>query len=89
LELQDLHFSVRKCTAYQIEKNEMGEACSTHWRDHNSYNIWVGKPERRRLLGRAWRRWEDNILKLLLRKEGGKVWTGCIWLRIGTNDEPF
>jgi len=26
------------------------------------------------------------ILKWILGKQGGKVWTGCIWLRIGTSD---
>jgi hypothetical protein len=25
------------------------------------------------------------ILEWILGKYGGKVWTGCIWLRIGTN----
>jgi hypothetical protein len=24
------------------------------------------------------------ILNWILRKEGGKLWTGCIWLRIGS-----
>jgi len=36
----------------------------------------VGKPERKTPLGRAKHRWEY----------GGKMWTGCIWLRIGTSD---
>jgi hypothetical protein len=25
------------------------------------------------------------ILKYILGKQGGNVWTGCIWLRIGTS----
>jgi hypothetical protein len=25
------------------------------------------------------------ILKWILGKQGGKVWTGCIWLRVGTS----
>jgi hypothetical protein len=29
------------------------------------------------------------ILKLILRKQGGKVWTGFVWLRIGTSGELF
>jgi ribosome biogenesis protein Nip4 len=33
----------------------------------SAYNIWVGRPERRRPLGRPRRRWEDNI-KMDLRK---------------------
>jgi hypothetical protein len=43
----------------------------------------VGKPERRRPLGRPRRRWEDNI-KMDLREVGGVAQTGLIWLRIGT-----
>jgi hypothetical protein len=34
-----------------------------------SYNILVGRPERRRLLGRPRHRWEDNI-KMDLREIG-------------------
>jgi len=29
------------------------------------------------------------ILQWTFRKLGGKVWTGCIWLRIWTNAEEF
>jgi hypothetical protein len=28
---------------------------------------------------------EKMISELILGKLGGKVWTGCIWLRIGTS----
>jgi hypothetical protein len=31
------------------------------WGDENLYNILVGKPEGKRLLGRYRRKWEDNI----------------------------
>jgi hypothetical protein len=50
----------------------------------NVQNILVGKPEGKILLGRPRRRWEDNIRMDLT--EGKKVWTGFIWLRIGTSD---
>jgi hypothetical protein len=52
----------------------------------NSYRILVGKPEGKRLLGRRRRRWVDNI-KIDLRERGwdGMVWSGSIWLRIGTS----
>jgi len=46
----------------------------------NVYNILVGKPEGERPLRRPMNSWEEWILG----KQGGKVWTGCIWLRIGT-----
>jgi hypothetical protein len=51
----------------------------------NSYNILVGKPQGKRPLRRPRPRWED-ISEWLLGNEGRNVWTGCIWLRIGTSD---
>jgi hypothetical protein len=61
----------------------MDRACSTHGEKRNAYRILVGKPEGRRPLGRPRRRWMDNI-KIDLRV-GWVVWTGSIWLRIGTS----
>jgi hypothetical protein len=40
----------------------------------NAYNILVGKPEGKRLLGISRRRWEDDIRMDL--KEIGTGWTG-------------
>jgi hypothetical protein len=48
------------------------------------YNTLVGKPEGKRLHGRPRRRWE-NIAEWILEKFCGKVWTGCVCLRVGTN----
>jgi len=61
----------------------MGGACSTHDM-RNAYKILVGKHEGKRPLGRIC---VDGriILEWILRKLGGKGWTGFIWLRIGTN----
>jgi hypothetical protein len=50
----------------------------------NSYKILTEKPERKIPLGRRRRRWEYNI-KMDLKEIGWRVWTGCIWLRIGTD----
>jgi hypothetical protein len=44
----------------------------------------VGKPERKRPLGRPRRRWVKNI-KMDLREIGWLVQTGSIWLRIGNS----
>jgi hypothetical protein len=30
---------------------------------------------------------DGRISELILGKQGGKVWDGCIWLRIRTSDE--
>jgi hypothetical protein len=45
----------------QIEKNEMGEACSVYGERKDVYRVLVGKPKGKRPLGRPMRRWEDNI----------------------------
>jgi hypothetical protein len=51
----------------------------------DAYNFLVGKPEGKRPLGRSMHRKEDNIKMDLQEVEcGGGVWTGLIWLRIGT-----
>jgi hypothetical protein len=39
----------------------MGRAYSMNGGEEEAYRILVGKPERRRLLGRPKRRWVDNI----------------------------
>jgi hypothetical protein len=49
----------------------------------NVYRVLDGKPEGKRPLGRPRRRWEDGI-KMDLRELGWGVWSGFIWLRIGT-----
>ena len=45
----------------QLEKNEMGTACSTYGERRGVYRVVVGRPERQRPLGRPRNRWEDNI----------------------------
>jgi hypothetical protein len=62
----------------------MGRACSTHGEKRNAYRISVVKPEGKRSPVRRRRRWEDNI-----RMPHGVVWTGLIWLRIGTSGGPL
>jgi hypothetical protein len=49
----------------------------------NAYRILVGKPEGNIPLQRPRRRKEDNINMNL--RSVGVVWTGLIWLRIGTS----
>jgi hypothetical protein len=52
--------------------------------ERNSYNNVAGKPEGKRPLADLG---VDRriILKSISGKQGGKVWTGFIWLRIGTS----
>ena len=49
-----------------------------------AYTVLVGRPKRRKPLGRSRRRWEDNI-KMVLKEVDWKTWPGLIWLRIGTS----
>jgi hypothetical protein len=51
---------------------------------HVEKRIFVGKPEGKRPLGSPRRRWEHNIKVDLIVIRWG-VWTGFIWLRIGTS----
>jgi hypothetical protein len=44
-----------------IVKYGMGVTCGTNREVSNSYKILVGKPEGEKSLGRAMRRWEDNV----------------------------
>jgi len=48
-----------------------------------AYKILVGKPERKRLLGRPRLRYDDNI-EMDLQEVGWRAWTGLMWLKIGT-----
>jgi hypothetical protein len=49
----------------------------------NAYRLLVGKPEGRRPLGRPRHRWVNNIRRDLVEV----MWTGLVWLRIGTAGE--
>ena len=51
--------------------------------DRGVHRVLVGKPERKRPLGRPRRRWRI-ILRWIFRKLEGDVGTGWSWLRIGT-----
>jgi hypothetical protein len=66
-----------------MEKNEMGGECSTHGERRGLYRVLMGKPERKRPLGRPRRGWEGNI-KMDLLEMGRGALTGSSWLRIGT-----
>jgi hypothetical protein len=48
----------------------------------NAYRLLVGK----RPLGKPKHRWVDNI-RMDLGEVGGGMWTGLVWLRIGTGGE--
>jgi hypothetical protein len=51
----------------------------------NAYKVLVGKPERKRPLGRPRHGWEDNI-KMDLREIG---WGGVEWIMLAQNREQW
>jgi hypothetical protein len=54
----------------------------------NVYSRLDGKPEGKRLLGRLVV--DGNvILKWIIGRQGRRVWTEFIWLRIGTSGGPL
>jgi hypothetical protein len=54
----------------------MCRACSTNWEKRNACRILLGKPEGKSPLGRARRRWVNNI-KMDLTEKG---WVGVEWI---------
>jgi hypothetical protein len=54
-------------------------------KNRGAYGALVGKPERRRLLGRRRRRWKDNI-KMDIREVG---WGGMDWIDLTQDRERW
>jgi hypothetical protein len=54
----------------------------------NAHRILMAKAERKRLLGRRRRR-REKILKWITERYDWTVWTGSIWLRVGTSRGLF
>jgi hypothetical protein len=68
----------------KVKEDEMGRACSTNGAKRSACGILVGKPEGKRPLGRPRCKRVDSI-NMDLREIRRDVWTGFIWLRIGTS----
>jgi hypothetical protein len=51
----------------------------------NACRLLLGKPEGKGPLERSRRRRVDNIKMYLREREDGVVWTGSMWLRIGSS----
>jgi hypothetical protein len=56
----------------------MGGVYSTHGKEDKCLQYLVGKPERKRLIGRPRRRWKDNIRMELTQIE----WEGVDWMHV-------
>jgi len=69
----------------QIEKNEMGWACSTYGEGRGVYRILVGRAEGKGPLGDPGVE-VSIIVRWVFRRWDLGVRTGSSWLRIGTGD---
>jgi hypothetical protein len=67
-----------------MDLQEVGGGCGDWMELTQERDILVGKPEGKRPLGRARRRWEHNIEMDLQEMGEGIVGTGWSWLRVGT-----
>jgi hypothetical protein len=82
-ELNDLYFLHNILRVEKSRRMRWAGHVARIVEDRGVHRVLVGKPERKRPLGRPRRRWEYNI-KVDLRKLEWVVWTGWCWLRIGT-----
>jgi hypothetical protein len=82
-ELHNLYFSPSIIRIIESRRITWAGHIARMGAQRNAYRILVGKPEGKRPLGRPRCRWVDHIKMDLI--EDGVVWTGLIWLRIGTS----
>jgi hypothetical protein len=64
-------------------KRKVGGSCDMGERTV-LYRVLMGRSVGKRPLGSPRYR-ESEMLKLILKKQDGRAWTGISWLRIGTN----
>jgi hypothetical protein len=63
----------------------VGRACGTHGRGEKAAQVLGGKSERKRPLGRARRRWENEI-RIDLRESG---WGGVEWIHLAQDRDRW
>lgn len=74
---------------YNVKKNELIRVCDIYmWENRNVHRSLVGKPEGKRLHRRPRPRSKDNI-KIHVKRQYGKAWTGIMLSGIGTCGEVF
>jgi hypothetical protein len=84
-ELRDLYFSPSIISIIKSRRLRWAGHVARMGEKRNAYRLFVGNPERKRPLGRPRHRWVDNIR--ILKMWEGVMWTGLVWLRIGTGGE--
>jgi hypothetical protein len=82
-ELHDLYSSPSIIRIIKSRRMKLAGHVARMGEKRNAYRLLVGKPEGKRPLRRQRRRWLDN-LGWILERWDGVMWTGLVWLRIGT-----
>jgi hypothetical protein len=82
-ELRDLYSSPSIIRIIKSRRMRWAGHVARMVQKRNAYRLLVGNPEGKRPLGRPRRRWVDNIRMDLGEVRWG-IWTGLVWLRIGT-----
>jgi hypothetical protein len=85
-EIRELYFSPSIIRIIKSRRMRWAGHVARMGEKRNAYRLLMGKPVGKRPLGRPRRRWVDNI-GMDLGEVGGVVWTGLVWLRIGTGGE--
>jgi hypothetical protein len=86
-ELHDLYSSLSIIRIIKSRRVTLAGHVARMGEKMNAYRLLVRKPEGKRPLRRPRRRWVDNILRWILESWDGVMWTGLVWLRIGTVGE--
>jgi hypothetical protein len=85
-ELRDLYSSPSIIRIIRSRRMRWAGHVARMGENRNAYRLLVGKPEGKRPLGRPGRRWWI-ILRGILERWDGVMWTGLVRLRIGTGGE--
>jgi hypothetical protein len=85
-ELHDLYSSPSIIRIIKTRRMRWAGHVARMGEKRNACRLLVGKSERKRPLGRRRRRWVIIVGWILERWDGG-MWTGLVWLRIGTGGE--
>jgi hypothetical protein len=85
-ELRDFYSSPSIIRIIKLRRTRWAGHVARMGEKRNAYRLLVGKTGGKRPLGRPRRRWVDNI-RMDLGEVGWVMWTGFVWLRIGTRGE--
>jgi hypothetical protein len=77
-ELRDLYSSPSIIRIIKSRRMRWAGHVARMGENRNAYRLLVGKPERKRPLGRPRRRWVDNIKMAFFRYRLWTVWTGLV-----------